>query len=151
MSILKKVDLAGAVRADDAAEFAVVDREIDVAVGHQAAVALGQARCLQDRARKLDAFAMRRPPRRMPARVGVQPAPQPVRRRAGAVLRCAARLAAQQDVQVRDSADDAAAQEADQQHEDDAQHQLPCGAQTERALQEILQEQPHGRADQRTE
>ena len=51
VSILKKVDLAGAVRADDAAQLAVIDGEIDVAVGDQAAVALGQAAGLQDRPR----------------------------------------------------------------------------------------------------
>ncbi len=53
--------------------------------------------------------------------------------------------------QVGDSADDTAAQEADQQHEDHPQHQFPGGTQPQCALQEILQEQPDGRADQRTE
>ena len=43
VSILKKVRLAGAVRPDDAAQLAVLDREIDVVVGDDAAVALGQA------------------------------------------------------------------------------------------------------------
>ena len=49
---MKKVRLAGAVRADDAAQLAVLDGEVDVAVGDQAAVALGQAARLQDRARR---------------------------------------------------------------------------------------------------
>src|SRR6185312_14912873 len=41
--------LAGAVRADDAADLAVVDGEVDVAVGDQAAIALGEACRLQER------------------------------------------------------------------------------------------------------
>ena len=49
VSILKNVRLAGAVGADDAAQLAVADGEIDVAVGDEAAIALGQAGRLQDR------------------------------------------------------------------------------------------------------
>ena len=45
---LEEGGLAGAVRADDAAQFAAPDREIDIVVGDDAAVALGQAACLQD-------------------------------------------------------------------------------------------------------
>ena len=56
---LEEGRLAGAVRADDAAQLAVIDREIDVAVGDEAAVALGQAARLQDRA----AIAVDRVPR----------------------------------------------------------------------------------------
>ena len=47
---LEEGGLAGAVGADDAAQLAVVDGEVDVAVGDQAAIALGQAGRLQDRA-----------------------------------------------------------------------------------------------------
>ncbi len=54
-------------------------------------------------------------------------------------------------VEVFETTDDAAAQEADQQHEDDAKHQFPRRAEPERRLQEVLQEQPDRRADQRAE
>ena len=47
---LEEGALARAVRADDAAQLAVLDGEVDVAVGDQAAVVLGQAGRLQDRA-----------------------------------------------------------------------------------------------------
>ena len=45
---LEEGRLAGAVRPDDAAQFAALDREVDIVVGDHAAVALAQARRLQD-------------------------------------------------------------------------------------------------------
>ena len=46
---LEEGAFAGAVRADNAAQFALLDREIDIAVGYHAAIALGQTRRLQNR------------------------------------------------------------------------------------------------------
>ncbi len=46
---LEERGLAGAVRADDAAHLAVIDREVDVAVGGKTAIALGQAAACEDR------------------------------------------------------------------------------------------------------
>ena len=46
---LEERRLAGAVGADDAAQFAAMDRKIDIAVGEQTAVALGQTARLEDR------------------------------------------------------------------------------------------------------
>src|SRR3546814_3150367 len=43
------------------------------------------------------------------------------------------------------------AQEADQQHEDDAERQFPRSPEPQRSLQEVAQVEPHGGADQRTE
>ena len=43
------------------------------------------------------------------------------------------------------------AQEADQQHEDDAEHELPGGAEMKRGLQEIAEIEPDRGADQRAE
>ena len=60
-------------------------------------------------------------------------------------------LAGHEAVEIDEAADDAAAQEADQQHEHDAEHELPGRSQTQRGLEEILQEQPDGGADQRAE
>ena len=45
---LEERGLAGAIRADNAAQFAMLDGEVDVAVGDEAAEALGQALGLQD-------------------------------------------------------------------------------------------------------
>ena len=50
---LEESALACPVRPDDAAHFAVIDDEVDVAVGHQSAIALGQACRLQNRSRRL--------------------------------------------------------------------------------------------------
>ena len=61
------------------------------------------------------------------------------------------RLAGRKRVEIDDAADDAAAQEADQQHEHHAEHELPGGAEAERLLQEVLQKQPDGGAEQRPE
>jgi len=69
----------------------------------------------------------------------------------GAPPAAAARAAPFDADQFAQTADDAAAQEEDQKHERQAEHQLPGGAELERGLQEILQEQPHGGAEQRTE
>ena len=60
-------------------------------------------------------------------------------------------LAPDERKEIPDAADDALAQEDDQQYEHHAQHQFPLRAQPQRRLQEILQEQPHGGADQRAE
>jgi hypothetical protein len=50
---------------------------------------------------------------------------------------------------VANPAHDALAQEAHEEHEDHAQHQLPGSAELEGALEEILEEEPHGGSDQR--
>ena len=68
---LEEGGLAGAVRADDAAQFAAIDGEVDVAVGDQAAVALGQSGGLAGSGRsslRARGGAMRPapPPRRWP-------------------------------------------------------------------------------------
>jgi hypothetical protein len=42
VSILKNVDLPAPFWADDAAQFTAMNRKIDISVGEQAAVALGQ-------------------------------------------------------------------------------------------------------------
>ena len=57
----------------------------------------------------------------------------------------------QQSIEILDAADQAAAEEADQQHEDDAEHQFPGGAEMQRGLEEIAEIKPHGGADQRSE
>ena len=115
-----------------------------------AAVALGQPARLQDRARwsspsRRCARHRRRSVarRHLRSRVGE-------RRRFSRLVRPAC-ASVTSSIQVRDAADDAAAQEADQQHEDDAEHQLPRRAEIQRRLQEVLQEQPDGGADQRPE
>ena len=74
------------------------------------------------------------------------------RRRVGLFVGSAClRLPVDERVEVVEAADDAAAQEADQQHEHEAQHELPGGAEPERRLQEVLQEQPDRGAEQRPE
>ncbi|MGY2930929.1 hypothetical protein ACVWZ6_000531 [Bradyrhizobium sp. GM6.1] len=60
-------------------------------------------------------------------------------------------LSRDEAVEIGKAADDAAAQEADQQHEHDTQHQLPGCAEAQCGLQEVLKEQPNGCADQRSE
>ena len=154
---LEEGRLAGAVGPDDAAQLALVDGEIDVAVGDEAAIALGQAGCAQDRS---GTVAARRRGEPAPGRgadclaisasaafcsaSAVRPDGASSTRRLGV-------LAGEIAVEVDKPADDAAAQEADQQHEDDAEHELPCRAEAERRLQEVLQKQPDGGADQRSE
>src|SRR5262249_41431551 len=54
-------------------------------------------------------------------------------------------------VNVLYRADQPAPQETDQQHEGDAEHQLPRGAETERALEEIAQRKPDRGTEQWTE
>ena len=147
---LEEGRLAGAVRADDAAQLALVDGEVDVAVGDDAAVALGQAGRLQDRPGI--ASAMRDRLGRHRARGGARAAAAArARRPASARPRPSVPLAEDEAIEIDDAADDAAAQEADQQHEHHAEHQLPGGAEPERRLQEVLQEQPDRGADQRAE
>ena len=68
-------------------------------------------------------------------------APAPPRAPAGARPRAASRRVEQ----VPHAADQAAAQEAHQQHEHDAEHQLPGAAEAERRLQEIAQVEPDRR------
>jgi hypothetical protein len=55
-----------------------------------------------------------------------------------------------QPVESLDAADQST-QEANQQHEDHAEHQLPGGPEMQRGLQEVAQMEPHRRADQRSE
>jgi hypothetical protein len=57
--------------------------------------------------------------------------------------------AREEAIEVGEVADDAAAQKAHQQHEDDAEHELPGCAEIEGGLQKILQKQP-GRPAGRT-
>ena len=54
-------------------------------------------------------------------------------------------------VDILEATDNAASQEADQQHKDDAEHQFPRRAESESRLQEILKEEPNRRANQRAE
>ena len=60
-------------------------------------------------------------------------------------------LAGHPAIEVLDAANNAAAQETYQQHEDQAEHKLPRCPEPEGGLQEVLQEQPDRGADQRAE
>jgi hypothetical protein len=62
-----------------------------------------------------------------------------------------ARGPAEAAVKVAQPADDALAQEADEEHEHHAERELPGRAELQRALQEVLQEQPDRGADHRPE
>ena len=53
--------------------------------------------------------------------------------------------------QVLDAADHAAAQEDDESHEHEAEHQPPGAAEMQRVLEEVAEIEPDGRADQRAE
>ncbi len=59
--------------------------------------------------------------------------------------------ACRQRVKIGDGADDAAPQEADQQHEDDAEHELPCRTKVQRVLKEVAEIEPYDGPDQRPE
>lgn len=144
---LEEGRLAGAVGADDAAQFALIDAEIDVAVGDEAAIALGEAGGLQDRSGiggMLDLLGLHRRWCGLQCRRGV---------RSFLFSLCFSplTLAGGEAIEICNASDDAAAQEADQQHEHDTEHQLPGRSEPERGLQEILQEEPDRRADQRPE
>ena len=150
---LEEGGFAGAVRTDHAAQLAMIDGEIDVAVGDQAAITLGQAGRLQDRAGMV---------RRSPRAAGIDaaaaartPASLRDRRRRPPCLGASSsgllRLPVASAYRSLKPPMMPRAQEADQQHEHDAEHQLPGRAEPERRLQEILQEQPDRGAEQRTE
>ena len=153
---MKKVRLAGAVRPDDAAQFAVIDGEIDVAVGDQAAIALGQRAGLQDGAGAVCVrmAAPRHQSRRRRARdpgvdglrLGIRADRWLVRRFGFRPVR-SGRVA----IEIDEAAHQTAAQKDDQQHENDSQHQLPGGAEMQRGLEEVAQIEPDGGADQRPE
>ncbi len=137
---LEEGGFAGTVRANDAPQLTAPDREINIVIGEDAAIALGETLSLQYQ------FA-------------VMHGPAPVRRRRqrGDCVRIglgwfAVPDAAHDDLPQRyESADDAATQEHDQQNEDDTKHQLPGGAKMQRRLQEIAEIEPHSGADQRSE
>jgi hypothetical protein len=155
---LEERALAGAVRADDAAQLAVIDDKIDVAVGREAAVMLGQRPGLQDGPTvAVGLAAARRHGRDRRLRrdlhcgrtllvFGGQPRGRRVSGRRDFFPR-----SGQQRVDILEAANQSAAQEADQQHENYAQHQLPGGAEIERGLQKIAQVEPHRRPEQRPE
>ena len=142
---LEEGRFAGAVGADDAAQLPLIDAEVDVAVGGEPAIALGEAGGFQDRAGiggMLDLLDLHRCRRNILCsldlcflgRLGILPA-----------------LAGHEAVEIDQPADDAATEEADQQDEHDTEHELPGCSQPQRGLQEVLQKQPDCCADQRPE
>src|SRR5262249_29948165 len=131
---LEEGGFAGTVRADDAPPLAVVDGKIDVAVGGEAAVVLGEAPGLQDWPGPAAGFALA-------SRHGGDH--RRARERRGGLLLALRRNtghrrsfdglglfhgAGRQPVEILDAADQSAAQKANQQDEDHAEYELPGGA-----------------------
>ena len=126
---LEECGLACAVRPDDAAHFTVIDDEIDIAVGHQTAIALGEAGRLQNRSRGSVGGWLHPDDVLLGSRCG----------RCGSRygrLRCCP-SAPRQPIEIDDGADNSSPQEADEKHEHDPEHQLPRRPEMERVLEEI--------------
>ena len=115
----------------------MIDGEIDVAVGDQAAITLGQAARLQDGSAGAVARAPMRRYRHWHSAGVRNVAEIGERLRIGRLVPISA--AGCPDIQISDAADDAAAQERHQQHEHCAKHQFPRRTETERRLQKVLQ------------
>src|SRR5262249_21769755 len=133
-AIEKLVDLvavgeAESVWADDAAQLAVIDGKIDVTVGGDAAVVLGEALGLQDRPGLAVGFAAAR-------RHGGDCRLDGENRGGGLPLALSCHVddrrignglgfsprAGEEAIEILNAADQSTAQETDQQHEDDAEH-----------------------------
>src|ERR1051325_1941403 len=131
--------LAGAVGSDDAAALPGAHREVDRFVRRHAAVVLGQA----DRLEHGSGKAVRQLVRRHRSRAYCFPE--------GLGALSTAPVSMDQAIEVAQAADDALAQEADEDHEYQAEDELPGGAQVQRRLEEVLQEEPNPGTDQRPE
>src|SRR5262249_41052406 len=155
---LEEGGLASPVRADNAAQLAVIDGEIDVAVGSEAPVVLGQALGLQDRTGLAVGFTVTRRhdgDRRL-ARylkdgglllvLGSGAGDGCILGRLGFFLGTG-----QEGGEVLDTTNQAAAQETHQQDEYEAEDELPGCTKMKRGLQEVVQIEPDGRPYQRPE
>src|SRR6185369_12769419 len=153
---LEESGLARTVWTDDAAQFAVIDGEIDVGVSSKAAIVLGETFGLQNRASLTIGFAMTRwhsGDHGLARRLGSSGFLLVLGRYAcdrRALHRLRLLFGTDHErVEIFDPADEAASQKANQQHEYDAENELPGRAKVKCGLQEVVQIEPDGRPHQR--